>query len=38
MDQASAMVEVALPDEPDLAVVRCAEGIDPYKVRLIETE
>ena len=36
MDQASAMVAIALPDEPELAVVRSVEAVDPYDVRLIE--
>ena len=35
MDQARAMIAVALPGEPDLAVVRAREGVDPYEVSLI---
>lgn len=37
MDQARAMIAIALPGEPDLAVVRAAEDVDPYDVRLIAT-
>lgn len=33
MDQARAMIAIALPDEPDLAVVRTSEDVDPYDGR-----
>lgn len=37
MDQAQAMLAIALLDEPDLAVGRKTEDVDPYGVRLITT-
>ncbi|RSV18391.1 CHAT domain-containing protein [Sphingomonas sp. ABOLH] len=35
LDQAGAMVAIALPDEPELAVLRSVDGIDPYAIQLI---
>ena len=35
LEQASAMVAIALPDEPELAVLRAIEGVDAYAVELV---
>lgn len=35
MDQARAMIAIALPGEPDVAVVRSVQAVDPYNVRLV---
>lgn len=38
VDQARAMIAIALPDEPDLVTIRAADGVEPYDVRLVRPE
>lgn len=36
VDQARAMISVALPDEPDVIAICAADGIEPHEVRLVK--
>ena len=36
VDQARAMIAIALPDEPDTLSIRASEGIDPYEAKLVK--